>query len=83
WDLWLQAGLRHSRELLRERWLETYLNSPIWHFSLGAEVCGRAAMAGVLMPSVDRVGRYFPLTLAAPLHQCEEAQGEQSAWFET
>ena len=83
WDLWLQTGLQYSRELLCERWLETYLNSPIWHFSLGAEVCGRAAMAGVLMPSVDRVGRYFPLTLAASLHQYEEAQGQQSAWFET
>jgi type VI secretion system protein ImpM len=28
---------------------------------------GRQAWAGVLMPSVDRVGRYFPFTLAQPL----------------
>jgi type VI secretion system protein ImpM len=28
---------------------------------------GAQAWAGVLMPSVDRVGRYFPLTLVQPL----------------
>ena len=28
---------------------------------------GQGAWAGVLMPSVDRVGRYFPLTLVQPL----------------
>jgi hypothetical protein len=32
-----------------------------------ASADGSAAWAGVLMPSVDRVGRYFPLTLARPL----------------
>ncbi len=26
-------------------------------------MCGAAAVAGILVPSVDRVGRYFPLTL--------------------
>jgi len=30
-------------------------------------IAGQTGWAGVLMPSVDRVGRYFPLTLAAPL----------------
>ena len=28
-------------------------------------MCGASAVLGLLMPSVDRVGRYFPLTLAA------------------
>jgi type VI secretion system protein ImpM len=64
WDGWLQAGLRHSRERLGEAWLEIYLNSPIWRFALAAGIGGPSAWAGVLMPSVDRVGRHFPLTLA-------------------
>jgi len=37
---------------------------------LGAGVlgtCQSQPMAGVLMPSVDRVGRYFPLSIMAPL----------------
>ncbi len=30
---------------------------------------GPPAWAGVLMPSVDRVGRYFPFTIVQPLHR--------------
>jgi type VI secretion system protein ImpM len=69
WDGWLQAGILASREALGEAWLEIYLTSPLWHYALAAGACGPEAMAGVLMPSVDRVGRYFPFTLACPLPQ--------------
>lgn len=65
WDAWLQAGLQCSRERLGEQWLEVYLCSPIWHFALAAGVCGEQGWAGVMIPSVDRVGRYFPLTVVA------------------
>ncbi|KVZ32076.1 hypothetical protein WL13_27340 [Burkholderia ubonensis] len=34
---------------------------------MGTGVCGASAWAGVLMPSLDSVGRYFPLTIAAPI----------------
>jgi type VI secretion system protein ImpM len=67
WDAWMQAGLAESRARLGQGWLPMYLNSPIWRFALGAGVCGPQAWAGVMMPSVDRVGRYFPLTVAAVL----------------
>ena len=67
WDAWLQQALHASRAKLGERWTETYLESPIWRFALQPEACGPQAWAGVLMPSVDRAGRYFPLTLAAPI----------------
>jgi type VI secretion system protein ImpM len=63
WDEWLQHCIADSRVALGEAWLETYLTSPVWRFSLAANVCGAAPVAGVLAPSVDRVGRYFPLTL--------------------
>jgi type VI secretion system protein ImpM len=63
WDAWLQHSIADSRTALGERWLDTYLTSPVWRFALGAGACGSAAVAGVLVPSVDRVGRYFPLTL--------------------
>ncbi|UII69348.1 type VI secretion system-associated protein TagF [Pseudomonas sp. HN11] len=65
WDAWLQVGLQCSRERWGEQWLEVYLCSPIWHFALAAGVCGEEGWAGVMIPSVDRVGRYFPLTVAA------------------
>lgn len=67
WDAWLQQGIVSSRERLGVSWLDTYLTSPLWRFLLAPGVCGPVAWAGVLMPSVDRVGRHFPLTVSADL----------------
>jgi type VI secretion system protein ImpM len=63
WDEWLQAGIAASRGALAQEWADTYLTSPVWRFALSASACGRAAVAGLMAPSVDRVGRFFPLTL--------------------
>jgi type VI secretion system protein ImpM len=63
WDSWLQQSIAASRSMLADRWLDAYLTSPVWRFALSAGVCGPEPVAGVLAPSVDRVGRYFPLTL--------------------
>lgn len=71
WDGWLAAGLATLRASAPEAWLEGYLASPIWRFVLlpGAlpAPCAAQGWAGVLMPSVDRAGRYFPFTVARPL----------------
>jgi len=71
WDGWLAAGLAALRQAAPDTWLDGYLASPIWRFLLleGAlpEPCGNRSWAGVLMPSVDRAGRYFPFTVALPL----------------
>jgi type VI secretion system protein ImpM len=67
WDAWLQDGLRASQGALGEAWLEVYLTSPLWHYVLAPGACGPEPIAGVLMPSVDRVARSFPFTLACPL----------------
>ncbi len=64
WDGWLQDALAMSSRQLAEDWLDIYLTAPIWRFLLSSGVCGGMPMLGVVMPSVDRVGRYFPLTLA-------------------
>ena len=63
WDAWLQTAIAASRRILGERWLDIYLTSPAWRFACEAGACGPAPLAGVMVPSVDRVGRYFPLTL--------------------
>lgn len=85
WDAWLQECLHTSREQLQEAWLDTYLTGPVWRFAFTAGVCGGNACAGILVPSVDRVGRYFPLTVVAqlapdqsPLHIACASAG----WFE-
>lgn len=67
WDAWLQECLATSRAALGERWLDLYLTSPIWRFACAPGAAGAAAVAGVMAPSVDRVGRYFPITVVAEL----------------
>jgi type VI secretion system protein ImpM len=70
WDAWLSQGLA-GLQARRRDWLDAYLASPSWRFLLMPGVLPSAvsdsAWVGVLMPSVDRVGRYYPLTLAQPL----------------
>ena len=67
WDAWLQECVAASRDALGARWLDVYLTSPAWRFVCAPGACGPAPVAGVMVPSVDRVGRYFPLTLVAEL----------------
>lgn len=67
WDEWLDAGIAASRAVLGEAWLDCYLAGPIWRFVVAPGCCGEAAAAGILMPSIDRVGRHYPLTIVAPL----------------
>lgn len=67
WDEWLQYCLVESKAQLGERWLQIYLTSPVWRFVLGEGAAGNACHAGIVIPSVDRVGRYFPFTIVAEL----------------
>jgi len=84
WEPWIQGGIAASRVALGAQWQDIFLRAPIWRFWLGAEICGRPAM-GSFMPSVDGVGRFFPLTAFA----CGEARDAfpsprsdpQAAWF--
>ena len=71
WHNWLQTALAASREDLGWSWLNSYLTTPIWRFVLSAGLCGDSAWAGILMPSVDKAGHYFPLTVVAPFAQSQ------------
>jgi len=63
-DRWLQGYVGSSQEQLGESWLDIYLTSPIWRFAFSAGVVDHNAWVGIVLPSVDRVGRYFPLVVA-------------------
>jgi type VI secretion system protein ImpM len=85
WDAWLQQGMHESRRQLQDAWLDAYLTGPVWRFVLADGVCGAGGYAGILVPSVDRVGRYFPLTLVTRLaaKQCPlEVACSAGRWFE-
>lgn len=60
WDAWISATLPTVLAAAGDDWL---LASP-WRFALERGVCGINAVTGVLLPSIDKVGRPFPLTLA-------------------
>jgi type VI secretion system protein ImpM len=59
-ETWLQSGIAASRVELGRAWENHYLVAPIWRFWIGPAILGTGC-AGVIMPSVDGVGRYFPL----------------------
>ncbi|HQU97583.1 MAG TPA: type VI secretion system-associated protein TagF [Nitrosomonas sp.] len=68
WDSWLQKGMATSRAQLGEHWLDLYLTSPMWRFILMPDTCSNSQVwTGVLMPSVDKIGRHFPLTIATQI----------------
>jgi type VI secretion system protein ImpM len=65
WDAWLQQCIHASRQQLGDQWLDHYLTSPVWRFAIAPGILGPEGLGGVMMPSVDRVGRYFPLMIGA------------------
>ena len=67
WDAWLQETLLGLRQSLGPRYEDCYMTAPVWRFALPSGIAGAAPMIGVVMPSVDRVGRQFPLTLMVDL----------------
>jgi type VI secretion system protein ImpM len=66
WDEWLQGVLAAAREEWGAAWLDRYLVAPIVRFWLGPGVVAGGAWCGLVMPSVDRVGRHFPLSVVQP-----------------
>jgi type VI secretion system protein ImpM len=64
WEPWLQSAISASHVALGRDWQAAFLAAPIWRFWLGADLCGLSVI-GAFMPSLDGVGRYFPLTLFA------------------
>ena len=63
-ERWLQGGVAASKNLMGANWQDTYLTAPIWRFWIGEEIAGTYCI-GSIMPSVDGVGRYFPLAILA------------------
>ena len=84
WDGWMAAGLARMRAEDPDGWVQAYLASPTWRFLVPPNFFpapfNHGAWVGVVMPSVDRVGRYYPLTLAAPLDQTPRSIDAQ-AWL--
>ncbi len=86
WDEWLQGFIAGSQEQLGDEWLNIYLTSPIWRFVFSEGVLDENAWLGLIMPSVDKVGRYFPISVLSkvPVHaNLFEFMLLQNDWFES
>jgi len=84
WDEWLQHFIAGTREQLGENWLDIYLTSPLWRFVFSAGVVDENNWAGIMIPSVDRVGRYYPFSIIKKLPQNVnpfEFIQQQTAWY--
>nr|WP_272911548.1 type VI secretion system-associated protein TagF [Loktanella sp. M215] len=79
WDRWLQQTMIAARTACGADWQRCYLSAPIWRFVLAPGLAGAQGVAGVMMPSVDRVGRQFPLALFAILPK--DVPTPADAWF--
>lgn len=85
WDEWLQHYIASSQEELGDNWLNVYLTSPIWRFVLSEGVIDSHAWAGFMLPSVDRVGRYFPFSTITKIPSVInplEFFATHAAWFD-
>lgn len=84
WDEWLQDGISASRDALGETWIDWYMVSPVWCFAAGAGTLDQSTWLGVLIPSVDRVGRYFPFSVMVEAGDCPPvtAMHRWQAWYE-
>jgi type VI secretion system protein ImpM len=84
WDAWVAAMLAGSQQVLGGGWRAAWLEAPVWRFALAAGVCGPEAALGLMLPSVDRAGRYFPLAFAAlfPAGEGTDVAGSPCAWLD-
>lgn len=63
WHDWASDALHHSRSLLGDGWTDAWVVAPVWRFALPAGACGPDAVLGLMLPSIDRLGRAWPLML--------------------
>lgn len=65
-DTWLSQTLASGHAQFGRDWLDGYLSAPVLRFAWAPGVLDAHWWFGVLMPSCDQVGRYFPLLVVQP-----------------
>jgi type VI secretion system protein ImpM len=81
---WLQAGLQQVREVMGDGWDREFRAMQPWRFIVERNLWLPATLAGVLVPSLDRVGRSFPLIVLSqvPNFQAHPRQlYRDETWF--
>ncbi|WP_395344141.1 type VI secretion system-associated protein TagF [Ningiella sp. W23] len=60
WDNWILQAMEHAKSDLDSQWKECYFTSPIWRFHLQSGVVCENTLSGLMMPSIDSMGRCYP-----------------------
>lgn len=68
WDRWLQQSIAVSSDSLGSSWRSCFADGPTWRFALAPTRNGPKSATGLITPSRDRVGRPYPLTIAAVIN---------------
>lgn len=82
WDRHFQRAMETGRRELGERWAGAWRDGPAWRFVLPPQVCGSGAWCGLTGPALDRLGRAFPMVLAAPCTGDVARILGNAAWFD-
>ncbi|MFV0491061.1 MAG: type VI secretion system-associated protein TagF [Pseudorhodobacter sp.] len=83
-DQWMRECIRASQRQMGRKWLDAFLVAPIRRFALPNGTVGADPLLGVIMPSVDRIGRYFPLIVATGWKDgllSQDALAKAEPWF--
>ena len=70
-DAWLTGEMEQARAVWKDDFDMRYELAPVWHFVDGD--AARGWSGGILCASADRVGRKFPLVVAAPASDAQDA----------
>ncbi|MEI6987130.1 MAG: type VI secretion system-associated protein TagF [Rhodospirillaceae bacterium] len=65
WEDWLHRIWQIGWTRFGDVWPPLVSEGPVWRFVIEEEVCGPHAVAGLLAPSCDKLGRVFPLCLVS------------------
>ena len=84
-DAWLAPALAASREAAGRGLARRLPDRPGLALRARRRLLRPGGRAGIWLPSVDRVGRYFPCSLVAPLaarRRRSRCPGRRSAWYD-
>lgn len=66
-DNWFQNGLRLLQSAYSESWEHVFMKGAHWRYAYYTPTISDNAFVGVIIPSLDRSGRYFPFSIMATL----------------
>lgn len=82
WDLHFQRAVETGRREMGQQWTTAWRQGSAWRFVLPPQACGNSAWCGLTGPAVDRLGRAFPMVLAAPCAGDVTRILANQAWFD-